>query len=307
MAYFDCQIVQGGGGVTDIPLIVICTSAFAGLTISCTDGITTFTAQCPSSSPYTIQFDLPNAGTWTVSGTISGTTYSESIIVQDFELELKNNITKTITVYSAANDTVSYTGIDGQTHTITTNSSGSATAQITISPSGSIFIFTSSVAKNPNNLSSAYTKQITITTSTSSIYIMPDGEVGYWYGYKGSGWGGLAELGYTYNTKTAGNPTYNTNNLGYDVNYVGFATNTAKSYNNKTFNIVGQTSLTTYRGLRGGYVPEKTVYYNTGNDYLPFTAENTKQHISASLIQSNVYLVVINYEATGSIDAIWIV
>ncbi len=181
MAYFECVIGSATSG-SGIPLVATCTSAFAGLPITCSDGTTTLTETCPSASPYEVTFNLPNTGTWIVSGTISGTTYSESVLVNEFDCELKNNIDVTVTVYSANNDTISYTGLDGQTHTITTNSSGQATASITIAPNGSTFTFTSSVAKDPSNLSESYTKSITINSNTTTIYVMPDKAL-YWYGY----------------------------------------------------------------------------------------------------------------------------
>lgn len=78
MAYFDCQIVQGGGGVI---LTVTCSPTFAGVAITATDGTTTLTATCPSSSPYEVEFKLPNAGTWTISGVISGTTVSTNVVI----------------------------------------------------------------------------------------------------------------------------------------------------------------------------------------------------------------------------------
>lgn len=87
MAYFECIVGNGGGG-SGIPLIVTCDSDFAGLTISATDGTTTLTAQCPSSSPYVVNFSLPNTGTWTVSGTISGTPYSAQITISEYTLSL---------------------------------------------------------------------------------------------------------------------------------------------------------------------------------------------------------------------------
>lgn len=210
MAYFRCSV---GSGKNDIPLIVTCSSDFAGTTITCTDGTTTLTNTCPSSSPYEITFKLPNAGTWTVSGTVSGTSYSESILVQDLSIDLLVNVDISVDVYSAANDTVSYTGLDGQTHTITTDSSGHASATITIDAHGSSITFTSNVAKNPDNLSNDYSKSISLTPSTSSIYVMPDGEIVYWYGYRGSnlqdctsanGWSFVYGLT---------DPTYNTNSI----------------------------------------------------------------------------------------------
>ena len=86
MAYFHCLIGGGssGGGYT---LTVTCDSDFASSTITCTDGVTTLTQTCPSASPYEVVFAIPNGGTWTVSGTISGSTFTASIDIPD-ELEL---------------------------------------------------------------------------------------------------------------------------------------------------------------------------------------------------------------------------
>lgn len=72
---FRCTLASGGSLV----LTVTCDSEFAGQTITCTDGTTTLTKTCPSSSPYTVEFKIPNAGTWLIS---SGTS-STSIIIPD--------------------------------------------------------------------------------------------------------------------------------------------------------------------------------------------------------------------------------
>ena len=77
MAYFECII--GGAGTT---LTVTCDSGFAGKTITCTDGTTTLTAVCPSASPYVVEFDVETDGTWTISGTVSGTTHSITMTIQ---------------------------------------------------------------------------------------------------------------------------------------------------------------------------------------------------------------------------------
>lgn len=216
MALFRCTYSQGVG--SGIPLVVTCASAFAGLTITCTDGTTTLTDTCPSSSPYEITFNLPNTGTWTVSGTISGTTYTESVLVEEFDCELKNNIDITVDFYSAASDTVSYTGaIDGETHTITTDSSGHASATITIPPTGATITFTSSVAKDPSNLSNDYSKAITLTSSTTSIYVMPN-NTAYWYGLIGPDYQEASPTnGWSLSNYTFGSPTYNANSLHISV------------------------------------------------------------------------------------------
>ena len=73
---FRCVLASGGGALI---LTVTCDSVFAGQTITCTDGTTTLTQICPSTSPYTIEFKIPNGGTWTIS---SGTD-STSVVIPD--------------------------------------------------------------------------------------------------------------------------------------------------------------------------------------------------------------------------------
>lgn len=87
---FRCTLKSGGASGTGIPLIVTCSDDFAGETITATDGTTTLTAQCPSSSPYTVEFSLPNVGTWTASGVYGGTTYySEPVTITPYETNLE--------------------------------------------------------------------------------------------------------------------------------------------------------------------------------------------------------------------------
>lgn len=72
---FKCTLASAGALI----LTVTCDSAFAGQTITCTDGTTTLTQICPSTSPYTVEFRIPNSGTWTIS---SGTD-STSVVIPD--------------------------------------------------------------------------------------------------------------------------------------------------------------------------------------------------------------------------------
>ena len=86
MAYFHC-LIGGGSSGGGYELTVTCDADFAGTTITATDGVTTLTQTCPSSSPYEVVFAIPNGGEWTISGIISGQTYSTSIDIPD-SLEL---------------------------------------------------------------------------------------------------------------------------------------------------------------------------------------------------------------------------
>jgi hypothetical protein len=80
MNYFRCTVGGSGG---KLKLTVTCTNVFAGLTITCTDGTTTLTKTCPSASPYTVVFNIPNGGTWTISGVYGGKTNTTTVVIPD--------------------------------------------------------------------------------------------------------------------------------------------------------------------------------------------------------------------------------
>lgn len=80
MAYFDCIVGGSGKGNT---LVVTCADELAGATITCTNGTKTYTKTCPSTSPYEVTFYGLMAGTWTVSATVSGNTYTTTVVVVD--------------------------------------------------------------------------------------------------------------------------------------------------------------------------------------------------------------------------------
>lgn len=184
MAYFHC-LIGGGSSGGGYELTVTCDAAFAGTTITCTDGVTTLTQTCPSAPPYEVVFAIPNGGDWTISGVISGSTVSTGISIPT-SAELAALIQKTVTIHSAKEDTISYIDIDGSTQTITfASGETSKQVQIAIEASGSSFTFTSSVAKDPTNLSNDYSKTVTITDSTTDVYVMPDNTL-YWWGYRSS-------------------------------------------------------------------------------------------------------------------------
>lgn len=78
MAFFECLVGGSGDGST---LTVTCYSGFAGLTISITNGVDTFSDVCPSTSPYEVVFDGLVNGTWTLSTVYNGVTYTETVEV----------------------------------------------------------------------------------------------------------------------------------------------------------------------------------------------------------------------------------
>ena len=187
-----------------------------------------------SSSDTGVATASESSGVVTITGVSTGTAtisvyaeetanYAQSNTVS-ITADAVMNITKTITVYSAASDTVSFTDVTGA-KTVTTNSSGSGTVSVTVSPGGQNITFTSSVAKNPTNLSNAYSKTVTVDSSTSDVYVMPD-NVCYWWGYKSSEYEVMSvDNGWGYqNTYSFGVPTEQTNkvvNTSSQNKYVG--------------------------------------------------------------------------------------
>lgn len=221
-------------------------------------GTTAFSAQ--GSATYTVH----ETGTYTCecegysgSATVSAeTTYNVTInTVETF--------TVTVDIYSAASDTLSYTDDNGA-QTVTTDSTGKATGvSITITeqtPGTASITFTSSVAKDPDNLSNDYTKSVSLTSSTAEIYVMPDNAL-YWWGYVGSNCENMS--GWTFSGQSyAGNPTYNTNSIrmtsGADT-FSGIASkNTIPSGKTAKTIITGVTPNTNIYGYLSG-TPAKTM------------------------------------------------
>ena len=76
MAYFSAL---GGTGGTSATITVTYSEDFYGVTITATNGTTTLTKTATSSG--TLVFDVSEGGTWVVSGTVEGATYSEQVDV----------------------------------------------------------------------------------------------------------------------------------------------------------------------------------------------------------------------------------
>lgn len=85
---FKSTLASSGGG-DGADLIVTCAPNFAGSVITCTDGSAyTKTQTCPSSSPYEVTFESIPPGTYTISGVVSGQTFSTTKTILDFDASL---------------------------------------------------------------------------------------------------------------------------------------------------------------------------------------------------------------------------
>lgn len=175
-------------------------------------GTTAFSAQ--GSASYTVH----ETGTYTCE--CEGYSGSATVSAEtSYNVTIDTIITYhlTVDIYSAASDTLSYTDDNGA-QTVTTDATGKAAGvSITITqPSVGVdptITFTSSIAKNPNNLSNNYSRSITITEGTSEIYVMPDHAL-YWYGYNGGVEAESNAAGWTVASSYPFiAPTFNTNSI----------------------------------------------------------------------------------------------
>jgi hypothetical protein len=163
----------------------------AGATITITKGGSTVgTTAFPASGTLEVNYTVHETGSYTASVTYSGDTYSDTQPVSSettVNFEIITTKTITVTMYSATEDTVTFTDQSGVKTEVFATGQSSKSVDITIPTSGMSITFTSSVAKDPSNLSNDYSKSVTVTDSTSEIYVMPDSVyVAYWYGYIGS-------------------------------------------------------------------------------------------------------------------------
>ena len=218
MAYFQCMSSSGGAGAT---ITVSYDSSFYNKTITCTKGTKTYTKTTTSSGSTT--FNVNEEGTWTI--TCNGVSRTVNVVLS---YSTQMAITKTITIYGAKEDYITYTDATGSKVCQFASGETSKSVSITFIPPSQSITFTSTVAKDPNNLSQNYSKAITITESTTAIYVMPDGAL-YWWGY-----------GEIYQTSTAwGTLTENTN----DISFTGSGTSSTRS---RPFNITTFRDVTNY-------------------------------------------------------------
>lgn len=309
MAYFHC-LIGGGSSGGGYELTVTCDADFAGTTITCTDGVTTLTQTCPSSSPYEVVFEIPNGGDWTISGVVSGQTVSTGVNIPT-SASLIAIVQQTVTIHSAKEDTISYTDIDGATQTITF-ASGATSKEVTIAinASGSSITFTSSVAKNPNNLSQDYSKTFTITTSTTDIYLMPDADKTlYWWGYMSDNAESvIASNGWSWTNFSMTAPTYNTNNVywGNQTGEKGGGIGTK----NKVSNI--SKCHVVWSGTSGNTWINMTNSKNTNDEVsgthnvLTLNVGNTQVYQSSSYNNIDAYIAWLTLRtAWGRLNALW--
>ena len=231
---------------------------------STTVGTTAFSAQ--GSASYTVH----ETGTYTCecegysgSATVSAeTTYSVTI-----NATITYHLT--VDIYSAASDTISYTDDNGA-QTVTTDATGKATGvsiditqpSIGVDPT---ITFTSSIAKDPTDLTADYSKSVTITENTTEIYVMPEGAV-YWYGCNdNTPLGGLMQA---YQNSAASNWTWDTNSVGKTSSHGSNFLTTAKQIDFSDISkIHTNVSFSTSGSNKAVVIWTVTQYPSTAADY----------------------------------------
>ena len=303
MAYFHC-LIGGGSSGGGYELTVTCDADFAGTTITCTDGVTTLTQTCPSASPYEVVFEIPNGGDWTISGVVGGHTVSTGVNIPT-SAELIATVQQTVTIHSAKEDTISYTDIDGATQTITfASGETSKQVEITIEQGGNSFTFTSSVAKNPNDLTEDYSKTVTVDENTTDVYVMPD-NVLYWWGYESDNLENCTSAnGWSVQTYSMVAPTYNTNDITASTSsgqLKGVGTKNPVNMNNANFIVTGVTYVSSAYTIQANATSKNI---NSLSTYIYSDSTTIKKY---NINQSGTYNLMFYSSAgrSGKLHALW--
>lgn len=290
MAYFECTTgIGAGGGAT---ITVTYNSSFYNKTMTCSNGTKTYTKTTTSSG--STEFKVSDAGTWTI--TCNGISRTVNVVLN---YSIAMAITKTITVYGAAGATISFTDAVGA-KTVTLNNSGQGSVSITIIPPSQSITFTdTNKSKNPNNLSQNFSRAITISESTSAIYVMPTNTTLYWYGYKSSNLESTTTAN-GWSNYVNGTVTYNTNSVTVGANG-GIGNKTSISSISKVHSICKSTEALASIGLtvRGGTAKD-------GNSpYVAQSVTNTIQKITYTGSANYALVNAVDRNRAGEIYALW--
>ena len=193
---------------------------FRGLSLTCSQtGGSTITKTAPSGAN-SMSFYPDATGTWEITGTYSGQSYSTGEITVSslstaVSANLQTYIVATVTLHGAVGATISYVDVTGlQTKALDENGE-CANVVVKCDPSNPYVSFVdTNKSKLPEDLTKSYFKRVEITGALTDIYITPDNAL-YWYGYKSSnfetcntanGWSHV-------DNRTLDNPTYNANDI----------------------------------------------------------------------------------------------
>lgn len=309
-------ITTSGQTVTDTILFgtinLTYDSEFRGLTLTCNDGVTTISKLAPSTGN-TMAFYPPNTGTWTISGTYSGTPYSVDAEVSDLSVavsaQLRTYVVATVTIHGAVEATITYVDVSG-VHTQVLDSNGEkANVTITCLPTNPYVTFVDSdKSKVPEKLDEPYFRRYEITSATTDIYVVPENSL-YWYGYVDSncepmntanGWSNTN--GYTF-----GSFTYNKNSATYTapMNYIGGIVSKSTLSSSNVVKCIAKMTSSTDFGARVGYNTSKSfTVQNTPTELSDITS--TSLEVVSKNAVNNSYAVFETHNTRGcELDGFW--
>ncbi len=210
-----------------------------------------------------------------------------------------------INIYSAPNDTIYYYKNGERVDLCTTDSSGRAV--VASLPQNTTYY--SSIAKDPNNLSNPYSKNISLPNNENDAYLMPSSgdAMVYWYGYKGS-----AFLSNVYNsfswrsgtTNATATVTFNTNSILFQIfqPYEGNGTHTQQVMLTGTVDLSGYTHAKSIVSLSHSQTARAIITSGSPTTY-PTVSFGTTPATTAydSSLSSGLYDVDISSISSGNI------
>jgi len=249
---------------------------FRGVTLTCSSGGTTISKVAPVGANSMV-FYPPSTGTWEITGIYSGVTYSSgSITVSSLSTAvsatLQTTISVNVTLYGAVEDTITFTDESGAKTETFASGQSSKSVSIAILPSGKSITFTSSVAKNPSDLTANYSKTVSITNATTEVKVIPDNAI-YWYGNTCDDiTGGWLSTGYQYSETNEG-VTLATNCI--PLTKPSGSGNQRNIGTVNTVSVAGKTSLKMLRAYSGGTASYVTITISgSGTKYIAANSEN---------------------------------
>ena len=224
-------------------------------------------------------------------------------------LEFEKMTEITVTLYSAAEDEVYYYDSNNEKNVIGTTDSTGKLENVNLELND--YTFYSSIAKNTDDLSQDFSKNISIDDDTENVYIMPDGDVYYWYGFDSNEMqvASTANGWTTHGAYTFLNPTFKNNSIKMTIgsNQTGaYGTISPKTYSNATIHYIG---TTTTNSVVVTSSLQKT-NYSPRTDIFTQSTTNTIQHLSALLNIENMYLIMTSHFIAGNMThefyAFWV-
>ena len=197
-------------------------NVFKGETLTIANGTAgvSYTKTAPSGAN-TVSFYAGHSGQWAISSAVSGHTFTAATSLTEANLDagtyknvsLTTKVTVGLTIYGATNATIHYSNDYASGSVTLEGNSTMLSLQVEYFNGTATTFEDTTVSKDPSDLSANYTKNVNLTATSSSVYVMPDNAL-YWYGYRSASLENFSTAnGWTYSGGSFVEPTSNTNSL----------------------------------------------------------------------------------------------